>query len=223
MLAGSMNKQVQRKQSGWRGSEELWLEAAYTLLVRAGVEAVKVMPLAQELGMSRTSFYWHFKNRDALLAALIKRWANKNTSNLIARTEQFAESITEAVFNLFDCWVDPDLFDAKFDFAIRNWAQNSPDLKQVMERADQSRIAAIRLMFLRFGYGDLQAETRALTLYYTQVGYISMMVKETNETRLNKMPAYAETYTGVAATPAEITRFRARHIPHGTAPPLEVQ
>ena len=42
---------------GWRGSEDLWIDAAYALLVEAGIDAVKVKPLAERLGMSRTSFY----------------------------------------------------------------------------------------------------------------------------------------------------------------------
>jgi AcrR family transcriptional regulator len=58
---------------GWRGSADLWLDAAYQLLVEGGVEAVKVMPLAEKLGLSRTSFYWHFADREALLDGLVAR------------------------------------------------------------------------------------------------------------------------------------------------------
>jgi len=206
-----MNLQVKNPKSGWRGSEDVWLEAAYEILISAGVDAVKVMPLAQNLGLSRTSFYHHFDSREALLTALINRWEQKNTGNLIKRTESFAETITEAIFNLFDCWIDADLFDARLDFAIRNWAQSAPDLKERTERADQYRINAITAMFRRFDYTEGQAETRARTLYYTQVGYISMMVQEPLELRVAKMPTYIETFSGVAASPSEINRFRARH------------
>lgn len=206
-----MDQIVEQKQSGWRGSAELWLDAAYGALVSAGVDAVKVMPLAQHLGLSRTSFYHHFDSREALLAALIRRWEDINTGNLIARTEQFAASITEAVFNLFDCWIDPALFDARLDFAIRNWALTDPALKPVIDAADRARISAITAMFARFGYIDAQAETRALTLYYTQIGYISMRVTEAREIRAARMPAYIETFTGRACGEADIARFRARH------------
>ncbi|HEX9857476.1 MAG TPA: TetR/AcrR family transcriptional regulator, partial [Paracoccaceae bacterium] len=90
---------------GWRGSADLWLDAAHAALIEGGVEAVKVGPIAARLGLSRTSFYWHFADREALLAALIARWQGQNTGNLIARTESYAETIAEAVLNLFDCWV----------------------------------------------------------------------------------------------------------------------
>ncbi|MBZ0129697.1 MAG: TetR/AcrR family transcriptional regulator [Rhodobacteraceae bacterium] len=206
-----MDQVVEAKQTGWRGSAELWLDAAYDALVTGGIEAVRVKTLAGSLGLSRTSFYHHFDSREALLAALIDRWERKNTGNLIARTEGFAATITEAVFNLFDCWIDPALFDARLDFAIRNWALADPALKPVIDTADRSRIRAITAMFARFDYAPAQAETRAMTLYYTQVGYISMRIEETLETRATRMPAYIETFTGRACGEADIARFRARH------------
>ena len=206
-----MDAGIAKKKSGWRGSEELWLDAAYKMLVSNGVEAVKVMPLAKRLDLSRTSFYWHFDSREALLETLVRRWEEKNTGNLVARTRRYAESIAEAVLNLFDCWIDPELFDAKLDFAIRNWAQNDAALKTTLEKTDQHRIQAIREMFTRFGFDPAQAEVRAFTVYYTQVGYISMMVEEPLAVRLRRMPAYVESFTGRAPSDAEFARFMARH------------
>lgn len=198
-------------QSGNRGSEQLWLDAAFELLVNSGVDAVKVMPMAKMLNLSRTGFYWHFKDRKALLSALLKRWENKNTGNLVTQTESYAETITEAMFNLFDCWIDPNLFDAKLDFSVRNWSRKDPKVKLIVESADQVRIAAINKMFLNFGFAEDNADVRAHNIYFTQVGYISMMVQEVRDERLSRMPAYVELYTGVAPTPREIARFMARH------------
>lgn len=194
-----------------RGSEDLWLNAAYEVLVTAGVDAVKVMPLAQMLGLSRTSFYWHFKDREALLAALLDRWEAQNTGNLVARTEAYAESINEALYNLFDCWLTRDLFDSRLDFAIRNWALGDPAIKAKLQRTDETRITAIRAMFARFGYDPEQADTRAHTVYYTQIGYISMMVAEPRDIRIARMPAYVENFSGRPPAPAETARFMARH------------
>lgn len=199
------------KKSGWRGSEEVWLDAAYSMLVESGIETVKVMALANALNMSRSSFYWHFSDHKALLDALIQRWKARNTGNLIARTEQYAETITEAVLNLFDCWIDPELFDARMDFAIRNWANNSPELKIILDQTDQQRIDAIRAMFSRFDFSDEQSDVRAHTVYYTQIGYISMMVSEPIQERLKHMPAYVESFAGKYPTAPEIARFMSRH------------
>lgn len=196
---------------GWRGSEDLWIDAAYALLVEAGIDAVKVKPLAERLGMSRTSFYGHFDSRERLLAALINRWKQKNTGNLITRTEAYAESIAEAMYNLFDCWLDPGLFDAPFDFAIRTWALSDPVLKADLEEVDQQRINALTAMFERFDFDPEMARVRAYAVYYTQIGYISMMVAEPMDQRIRQMPFYIETFCGIAPTAAETARFASRH------------
>ncbi|NDW46054.1 TetR/AcrR family transcriptional regulator [Ruegeria sp. PrR005] len=192
-------------------TEAAWLTAAYDLLTESGVEAVKIMPLAQKLGVARSGFYWHFKDREALLEAMVRRWEEKNTGNLVARTEAFAESIVEAMFNLFDCWLDDALFDARLDLAIRNWARNDAGLQARLDQADLARQDAVAGMFLRFGYSAQQANVRAMTVMYTQVGYISMRIEENPETRLANMPDYVEVFTGVAPSETDIDRFMSRH------------
>lgn len=197
---------------GWRGSAELWLDAAYGALLEGGVAAVKLGPLAAKLGLSRTSFYWHFADREALLAGLIARWQGRNTGNLIARTESYAESIAEAVLNVFDCWVTPDLFDARMEFAMRSWGQSAPEVAAALAEADAARLVALRAMFMRFGYGEAQADIRARTIYLTQIGYISMRTEEPLALRLQRIPTYVEAFTGVMPTEAEVARFVARHV-----------
>ena len=194
-----------------RGSEDVWLNAACELLTESGVEAVKVMPLAKRLGLSRTSFYWHFRDRDALLEALIQRWEAKNTGNLVARTEAPAGNICAALFNVFDCWLDDGLFDAPLDLAIRNWARNDPDLQKRLDQADDVRRQALIEMFVRFGYDRRDAEVRTMTAVYVQIGYISMQVREDRLYRIKLMPDYAVVFTGQIPTEADVSALMARH------------
>lgn len=215
-----MNKPVPNER-GWRGSADLWLDAAYQLLVEGGVEAVKVMPLAERLGLSRTSFYWHFADREALLDGLIARWQSRNTANLVAQTEAPAATITQAVLNLFDCWIMPDLFDSRMEFAIRTWALTDPALGKTLATVDAVRIAAIKAMFLRFDYPDAEADIRAHTVYLTQIGYISMRMDEPLLPRLDRIPPYALTFTGKPPTADEVEAFRARHIRANQTRPTE--
>jgi AcrR family transcriptional regulator len=197
---------------GWRGTPDLWLDAAYALLVEGGVESVKVMPLAERLGLSRTSFYWHFPDREALLAGLIERWKAKNTGNLVARCEAPAATITEALLNLFDCWYDDNLFDSRLEFAMRTWSLTDPTVAVAMSEADAARVVAITALFRRFGYSETEADTRARTLYLTQVGYIALRSEESLEVRMGRNPAYVLTFCGVAPDEAEVAAFNARHV-----------
>lgn len=197
--------------AGGRGSFDGWLEAAYESLVRNGVDSVRIMPLSERVKLSRTSFYWFFKDRDALLRALLERWKAKNTANLIRQTEAYAESITEAILNVFDCWLDSRLFDSKFEFAVRNWAQRSDDVASEIADADKQRIEALTKMFIRFDYKPLPADVRSRTIYLTQIGYISMQASETLATRMARIPSYVEIFTATPPARRELDRFFARH------------
>ncbi|MEM5503148.1 TetR/AcrR family transcriptional regulator [Ahrensia kielensis] len=194
-----------------RGSKELWLNAAYEMLVSDGIDAVKVMPLAKKLNMTRTGFYWFFADLDELHTAMIERWQSKNTGNLVERCNMAAANIGEALFNLMDCWLDTTLFDSRLDLAIRNWARVAPDLQNQLSDADNRRIEAVAAMFRRYGFSEKQAEARSLTVIYTQIGYISMQVEEDRQERLERVQYYVEAFAGTPPEEQDVERFLARH------------
>ncbi|GAA0587931.1 TetR/AcrR family transcriptional regulator [Halomonas salifodinae] len=196
-----------------KGRRDDWLDAAYHTLVQSGVESVKILPLAKSLQTSRTSFYWCFKDRDALLEALIERWKAKNTQGLVSQTERYADTIVEAMLNVFDCWLDETLFDSEFEFAVRNWAMQSPKVALEVASADQVRLDALTQMFVRFDYSPHNANVRARTIYLTQIGYISMRTQETKEERMGRMADYIEIFTGQPYRRQDMARFASRHTP----------
>ena len=197
--------------SGWRGSEDVWLEAAYESLLDSGVDAVKILPLAKKLNLSRTSFYWFFKDREELLGALVSRWRDKNTGNLIKQSEAYAESMAEAMLNVMDCWLNKTLFDSQFEFAIRSWALQSSDILAEVQAADSLRLDALKRMLMRFGHDEVEADVRARTVYLIQIGYISMQTREDLAVRMKRIPQYVNIFTGQRPEQRELDRFFARH------------
>lgn len=202
--------EIEKTETGWRGSREGWLEAAYGALIREGVDAVKILPLAEQLKLSRTSFYWFFKDRAALLTALADMWQARTTTPLTAATRDFAETETEAMLNVLACFLQPDTFDAKLEFAMRGWGLKDPTILAQITEADAHRLSALTDMLLRWGHTPLDADVRARTIYLVQIGYISMQSEETLQTRLERIPSYVEIYTGRPPEPREMARFRAR-------------
>ncbi|BBI54210.1 TetR family transcriptional regulator [Vreelandella olivaria] len=194
-----------------KGSQDVWLDAAFELLLESGVDSVRILPLAKRLKLSRTSFYWFFKDREALLEALIARWREKNTQGLVQQTEAYAENIVEAMLNVFDCWLNPQLFDSPLEFAMRSWALQSASVVSEIDAADATRIEALARMFQRYGYDPLAANVRGRTIYLTQIGYISMNTQESLEVRMQRIPAYVEIFTGQPPGSRELQRFHARH------------
>ncbi len=58
-------------------------------------------------------------------------------------------------------------------------------------------------MFIRFGYQDEEALTRARVLYYTQVGHFALDVQETLPERFTHVPSYLLTFTGIEPLPSD--------------------
>jgi len=54
-----------------------WAEAALQLIAEAGLGGLTVDTLARRLGVTKGSFYWHFKGRQELLAAALERWEGR--------------------------------------------------------------------------------------------------------------------------------------------------
>ena len=195
-------------------TREDWLAAALDVLKHDGVEKVKVLTLAERLGVSRSSFYWYFDSRKDLLGQLLKHWESTNTAAMVAQAEAPAETITEAACNVFRCVVNPGLFDVKLDFTIRDWARRDAKVRAARERSDAARIAALTAMFARFGFGEVEALTRARVLYYMQIGYDDADLGETIDARMALLPHYLKVFTGQEPRPGEVAAFRAYAIEH---------
>lgn len=196
--------------SGWRGSPELWVNAAYEALIEQGIDAVKIQVLGARLKLSRTSFYWHFKDRAALLAALIDTWAGRTTEPLIAACRAPAESEAEAMLNLIGCFLSDRTFDSRLEFAVRGWALQDAAIRARLQAVDAQRLAALSEMLERWGHGAKDADVRGRAIYLVQIGYISMQTQETLQVRLDRVPNYVEIYCGKAPSDAEVARFRDR-------------
>ena len=76
-------------------------------------------------------------------------------------------------------------------------------------------------MFVRFGYGDVDALVRARVLYYMQIGYYALDLREPIEGRLKLTPHYLKAFTGVDPSDADIDAFRAYAIGQAHIPDFE--
>ncbi|WBU58321.1 TetR/AcrR family transcriptional regulator [Paracoccus sediminicola] len=195
---------------GWRGSRELWLDAAYEMLIRKGVGAVKIMPLAASLNLSRTSFYWFFKDRRQLLQGLLDRWDEATTEPLVAATRDYAATETEAMLNVLAVFFAPGRFDTSIELAVRSWAQHDAEAQRRLQQADETRLAALCALLEGWGHAPDDADVRARTIYLAQIGYISMRVQESLSERLQRVPRYVEIYTDKWLPAQELERFKAQ-------------
>ena len=75
------------------------------------------------------------------------------------------------------------------------------------------RTEAVKALFVRFGYEDGDAFVRARVLYYMQIGYYALDLREPIEARLNLTPHYLKAFTGV--DPSASGNRRVPRLRHG--------
>jgi AcrR family transcriptional regulator len=201
-----------------KATRDDWLDLALSVLAAEGVAHVTVLNLSERLGVSRSSFYWYFKNRDELLDALLDRWDRLNTRSIVDQADEPAATVNQAVCNVFRCWVNSAIFSPRLDFAVREWARRSAKVRKALDRSDRLRTEALKTLFVRFGYDGEEALVRARVLYYMQIGYYALDLKEPIEARLNLTPHYLKAFTGAAPTEADVEAFRAYAARHAHIP-----
>jgi len=145
-----------------------WLAAALDLLREGGVGAVKVEPLAARLGVTKGSFYWHFRDRADLLAALPGWWAERQTGQVVAVAEATPGGPVAALAAVADYLAreDPD----RYDNAMRAWAQHEPAVAAVVNDIDARRIGLATVLFTQAGLDRDEARFRARLWYFYDVG-----------------------------------------------------
>ena len=189
-----------------------WIAAALRILIAEGVDSVKVIRLADRLGVTRGSFYWHFTSRDELLATLLEAWEAKNTQAILGRARHTHRDLTSAVLDIFALWVDRALFDPGLDFAVREWARRSTTVHDAVRRADDRRVKAIAGIYRRAGMTAIDAFIRARILYFMQIGYYALDLRETIEERMRYLTPYLRGFNGEEPDESQVASFRRRYL-----------
>jgi AcrR family transcriptional regulator len=177
-------------------SREDWLLAARAALIAEGKDAVKVERLAKTLNVTRGGFYWHFKDRDDLMDALLESWEQETTKAIQSTLEKDHTNGMGEFLALVNLWVDEKAFSPAYDTAVRDWARTCPHVARAVKRVDSRRIDILKRIFLDLGYDDDEAFIRARITYFHQVGYYTLGLGESHSERRKLLPLYIRVLTG---------------------------
>ena len=127
-----------------------WITEGLEALAAGGVDAVRVEPIAERLGVTKGGFYGYFSGRDQLLAEMLTTWETAVTDQVIAVVESgHGTDPRERVRRLAEAINDPDQVAMRVDteVAMREWARRDPAAAEVVARVDQQRTAYLRSLF----------------------------------------------------------------------------
>jgi AcrR family transcriptional regulator len=148
-----------------------WIDAATTVLVDQGIDHVRVDTLAGQLGVTRGSFYWHFRDREDLLRRVLQAWAERSTAQLTRRLEGARDDPREQLRDVISLPFRGRAAAraARIELAIRAWARRDEMARLAVDEADASRIGYHADVFQALGFAPAEARMRAFVLYSYEV------------------------------------------------------
>ena len=141
-----------------------WLVAGLESLRRNGIAGVRVERLAADLGITKGSFYWHFRDRGELLEALLEHWSHEMTDVEFERIEELKEGLAARLVALAEDVLEKGM--GRYDPAIRAWARADRRVAAAVAQVDRRRVRALAGFFEEGGFRPAEARTRA-RLFYT--------------------------------------------------------
>jgi AcrR family transcriptional regulator len=154
-----------------RLSAEDWELAALQLIAEQGVGALAVEALARRLGVTKGSFYWHFRTREALLQAALERWEQYGEREIISQIEQIADP-RERLPELFRR-VAHELQPHRVYAALLK-ALDHPLVVPVMARVSSRRTEFLETAYRQAGLAPADALNRARLTYAAYVGFLQL-------------------------------------------------
>ena len=150
-----------------------WLDAAFQAAVDGGLGAVRVLVLAQVLGVTRGSFYWHFTDHAELISALIDRWHRSELAALAASKAPNGLDPVARMLQVLDQSItltDKDRQNDRFEQALRSHAGSDAAVAELLEGIDRSRLQMLQAHYVRLTGNDDAAQDLSALLYLAIVG-----------------------------------------------------
>jgi AcrR family transcriptional regulator len=148
-----------------------WLDAAFQAAVEDGFDGVRVLLLAQTLGVTRGSFYWHFKDHADLITALLERWRVREAQSIQRMQLQASKDPAQDLEILLDAalaYGGEDLSTMRFELAVSALGRRDPAVAEMLLRVDQARMALIASKFALI-VPDATTATDLAALFYLAI------------------------------------------------------
>lgn len=149
-----------------RLSELDWLNHGLKTLATSGFTALKAANMAQALGVSRGSFYWHFEDITQFRTRLLQHWQNQSTDAIIREME----ALDREDQRLSSLMVRAFFANPRLDQAVRAWADDDEHVRAHLVQVDKLRIEYICKLLRAAGLKGAIVAQRARFLYAASIG-----------------------------------------------------
>jgi AcrR family transcriptional regulator len=159
-----------------------WARSALAAIARGGVDAIAVETIAAELGATKGSFYWHFKNRDALIEAALDLWEQRRTGAVIEQLEKEPDPGRRLRMILEGGFQRGPTERAEIALLAN---PGHPAAVRAVRRVAERRITYLADQLEALGWDSRDARDRAVLLAYLYVGHMQLAHITPNVIRAN--------------------------------------
>jgi AcrR family transcriptional regulator len=146
-----------------------WIVAALDIMAAEGIGGVKIGRLCEKLGVTKGSFYWHFKDLDAFLEAIAQRWRDGEGTFRNHLDDAIAVDPEQGLHDAIATFLDRRL--GRLERAMRDWSRNDSRARAALKAADTRTFDTIVRGFETLGFTRTEADMRAKILFYSGVGF----------------------------------------------------
>jgi AcrR family transcriptional regulator len=173
---------------------EDWLRAAVGAFARGGVAAVRVEAIAADLGVTKGSFYWHFRDRAALLEAILAEWEGE--TRWLVEEARRAATPRARLERFFELVADTRGYPP--DVEVLAWARHDPSVAARVEATERKRVAFIRGELQAAGLEKGEADRRAKAAYLATQGWVEWVSRGVES--YASLPAFTRHLFGLVLT-----------------------
>jgi AcrR family transcriptional regulator len=148
-------------------SKEMWLQKALKQLSKKGNLGLTIEELSKAIGVTKGSFYWHFKSRYDFTLQLFDYWGAISTANVMEHVNQEEGDASERLLRLTTFLVEKDI--CRYELAVRSWVQIHPVLIPLLKQIDLGRYEFVAALFKEMGFtgDDLEMRVRTFLVFYS--------------------------------------------------------
>jgi len=156
-----------------------WVQGAYEALGDRGISAITVDALAQRLGVTKGSFYWHFRDSEDLLGAVVAHWEELAVDRVLGDLLQLGSpcAVIRRIISHTVGIEDPERrLRYRVEAVMAAMAEWHPIVRPVYTRVMQRRLNGLSVLYLATGMTAPEAARAGELAVVTLVGIYPLLI-----------------------------------------------
>jgi AcrR family transcriptional regulator len=173
---------------------ETWIEAGLDEIARTGVEGVRVEVLAKKLGVTKGGFYRRFRDRAALLEAMLQSWSEGRIAAIEKHTSLDGTTARERLKALIALYSERmNTEGMAVELAVRQWARSDELAANAAASVDVARLKNVGNLYRATGLPNEEADAQAFLFYCFVFGQSLLFLERGPRKRAQLLAKSAET------------------------------